>query len=132
MKTNVFRGISRPNKVATRPLHSTKCMVWTAISARGIVRPFFIKESGTIATVTKERYVEVPKIFKSQLQTLYLSLMGKFWLQQDGASSHTSNLAQDWLKENFGNRTISLKTNFEWASYSPDLSPPNFFLWGYL
>lgn len=27
---------------------------------------------------------------------------------------------------------ISLKTKFEWASNSPDLSPPDFFLWGYL
>ena len=25
---------------------------------------------------------------------------------------------------------ISLKTNFEWASHSPDLGPPDFFLWG--
>ena len=26
----------------------------------------------------------------------------------------------------------SLKTEFEWASHSPDLSLPDFFLWGYL
>jgi len=76
--------------------------------------------------------VEVLKTFKSKLQTLYPSLMSKFWFQQDGASSHTSNLSRDWLKENFGGRVISLKTDFEWAPHSPDLSPPDFFLWGYL
>ena len=76
--------------------------------------------------------MEVLKTFKSELQTLYPSLMSKFWFQQDGASSHTSNLSQDWLKENFGGRVISLKTDFEWAPHSPDLSPPDFFLWGYL
>ena len=27
---------------------------------------------------------------------------------------------------------ISLKTDLEWAPYSPDLSPPDFFLLGYL
>ncbi|CAM1304959.1 Uncharacterised protein r2_g1479 [Pycnogonum litorale] len=131
-KTNVFWGSSRPNEVATKPLHSPKCTVWAAISARGIIGPIFIEESGAAVTVTKERYVEVLKIFKSELQTLYPSLMSKFWFQQDGASSHTSNLSRDWLKKNFGDRVISLKTDFEWAPHSPDLSPPDFFLWGYL
>ena len=131
-KTNVFWGSSRPNEVATKPLHSPKCTVLAAISARGIIGPIFIEESGAAVTVTKERYVEVLKTFKSELQTLYPSLMSKFWFQQDGASPHTSNLSLDWLKENFGGRVISLKTDFEWAPHSPDLSPPDFFLWGYL
>ena len=131
-KTNVFWGSSKPNEVATKPLHSPKCTVWAAISARGIIGPIIIEESRAAVTVTKERYVEVLKTFKSELQTLYPSLVSKFWFQQDGASSHTSNLSRDWRKENFGGRVISLKTDFERASNSPDLSPPDFFLWGYL
>ena len=98
-----------------------------AISARGIIRPIFIKESGAVVTVTKKRYVEVLKTFKSELQTFFSSLMSKFWFKQDGASSHTSNLSRDWLKENFGGRVISLKTDMEWAPFSPDLSPQIFF-----
>ena len=121
-KTNVFWRSSRPNKGATKPLHSPKCTVWAAISARGIIRPIFIKESVAAVTVIKERYVEVLKNFKSELQTLYPSFMSKFWFQQDGASSHTSNLSRDWLKENFGGRVISLKTDFEWAPRSPDIN----------
>ena len=66
LKTNVFQT-SRPNKVATKPLHSPKCMVWTAISARGIIRPFFIKESGMTVTVTKDQYGEVLKTSKNKL-----------------------------------------------------------------
>ena len=31
-----------------------------------------------------------------------------------------------------GTRVISLKTEFEWAPHSPDLSPPDFCLWDYL
>ena len=76
--------------------------------------------------------MEVLKTFKSELHTLYPSLMSKFWFQQDGASSYTSNLSRDWLKENFGGQVVSLKTDFEWASHSPYLSPPDFFLWGNL
>ena len=40
---------------------------------------FFIKESGATVTVTKERYFYVLKHFKAELQTLYPSLMRKFW-----------------------------------------------------
>ena len=112
-RTNVFWGSSRLNEVATNPLHSPKCTVWAAISARGVIRPIFIEESGAAMTVTKERYVEVLKTFRSELQTLYPSLMSNFWFKQDGASSHTSNLPRDWPKENFGGRVISLKTDLE-------------------
>ena len=31
-----------------------------------------------------------------------------------------------------GTRVITLKTEFEWATHIPDLSSPDFFLWGYL
>ena len=109
------------------PLHSPKCTVWAAISARGIIRPIFIEEFGAAVTVTKERYVEVLKTFKSELQTFFPSPMSKVWFKQDEASSHNSNLSRNWLKENFGGRVISLKTDLEWAPYSPDLSPPDFF-----
>ena len=61
------------------PLHSPKCTVWAAILARGIIRPIFIEESGAAVTVTKERYVEVLKTFKSELQTFFPSVMSKFW-----------------------------------------------------
>ena len=71
------------------PLRSPKCTVWAAISARGIIRPIFIEESGAAVTVTKERFVEVLKTFKSELQTFFPSLMSKFWFKQDGASSQT-------------------------------------------
>ena len=128
----VHLGECRGLVAGTLPLHTHKCTMWAAISARGIIRPIFIEESGAAVTVTKERYVEVLKTFKSELQTFFPSLMSKFWFKQDGASSHTSNLSRDWLKENFGGRVISLKTDLEWAPYSPDLSPPDFFLWGYL
>ena len=37
-----------------------------------------------------------------------------------------------WLKEHFKKRIISKKFEIEWAPYSPDLSLPDFFLWGYL
>lgn len=131
-KNNVFWGSQKPTEVAQKPLHSAKCTVWAAISERGIIGPFFFEEHGSQVTVTKERYIEVLKDFWKELESLYPSWMKHFWFQQDGASPHTSHLSQDWLKQHFGKRVVSLKTDFEWAPHSPDLSPPDFFLWGYL
>ena len=51
---------------------------------------------------------------------------------QDGAPPHTANESRQWLAANFNNRVISLKTDFVWAPYSPDLNPLDFFLWGHL
>ena len=98
----------RYTEVATTPLHSPRCTVWAAISARGIIGPMFLEEFEATVTVTKERYVEVLEAFKSELYALYPSLMNRFWFQQDGASCHTSKMSRDWLKKNFRRRVISL------------------------
>ena len=54
------------------------------------------------------------------------------WFQQDGATSHTTVECLHWLKETFQNRLISHKSEFPWPPRSPDLSPLDFFLWGFL
>ena len=47
---------------------------------------------------------------------------------QDGASSHTSSLAMDWLRNHFPNKLISLKSEFlSWSARSPNLNPSDFF-----
>ncbi|KAI6661444.1 hypothetical protein LOD99_13316 [Oopsacas minuta] len=94
-KTNVFWGTQRPMEVAMKPLHSEKCTVWAAISAKGIIGPFFFEENDRAVTVTKERYVQVLELFWEQLRVLYPSLLNHFCFQQDGASSHTSNFSRD-------------------------------------
>ena len=81
-------------------------------------------------TVNKERYVEVLQKFSVELEAKFPGVRKKTWFQQDGASSHTSKLAFDWLHANFGKRVISLKTQFEWSPHSPDLSPPDFLSMG--
>jgi hypothetical protein len=51
------------------------------------------------------------------------------WLQQDGATSHTANSTMEMLKQFFDDRIISRNL---WPPQSPDLTPPDYFLWGYL
>jgi hypothetical protein len=49
------------------------------------------------------------------------------WFQQDGATAHTANNSMKLLNEIFGERVISINLK---PSRSPDLTPPDFHLWG--
>ena len=131
----VHWGSSAPEKVLTKPLHSPKVTVWMAMKrGGGLVGPFFFEdERGVTQTVNAERYQ------KTALQPFWRELVRRDgvdieqqWMQQDGATPHTAGGSMTWLKEHFPDRLISLKAEVEWAPHSPDLSPLDFFLWGYL
>lgn len=52
--------------------------------------------------------------------------------QQDGAPPHYEKEVRAWLTKKFPGRWIGRRGAIEWAPRSPDLSPVDFFLWGYL
>lgn len=54
------------------------------------------------------------------------------YFQQDGAPPHYSLLVRYILDTIFPNRWIGRKGPLKWAPRSPDLTPLDFFLWGYL
>ena len=131
-KNNVFWGSERPTEVAQKPLHSPKVTAWCAMSTLGIFGPFFFEERGETVTVNAERYIKVLKKFYKELKTRFPGYLKRLWFQQDGASPHSAHITRDWLKENFKKRVVSKNFSIEWSPHSPDLSPPDFYLWGYL
>ncbi|GFV46872.1 putative DD41D transposase [Trichonephila clavipes] len=52
--------------------------------------------------------------------------------QQDGATCHTARATIDLLKDAFGDRLISPFGSVNWPPRSCDLTPLDFFLWGYV
>ncbi|GFU55768.1 uncharacterized protein TNCV_2969371 [Trichonephila clavipes] len=59
--------------------------------------------------------------------------MGKeLWFQQDGATCHTARATIDLLKDTFGDRLISRFGPVNWPPRSCDLTPLDYFLWGYV
>ncbi|GFY05732.1 DUF4817 domain-containing protein [Trichonephila clavipes] len=56
----------------------------------------------------------------------------KLWFQQDGATCHTARATIDLLKDTFGDRLISRFGPVNWPPRSCDLTPLDYFLWGYL
>ncbi|GFV66059.1 uncharacterized protein TNCV_1440661 [Trichonephila clavipes] len=67
---------------------------------------------------------------RTTLNTLYR--LYELWFQQDGAACHTARATIDLLKDTFGDRLISRFGPVNWPPRSCDLTPLDYFLWGYV
>ena len=124
-------GTEPPNVVTTKSLHSRKCTAWCALSSDGIIGPYWFEDNAENAvTVNQENYRHVIKKFTACLRGRRFDLK-KLWFQQDGTTPHTAVETRKLLSEKSEDRLISLKAFHIWAPHSPDLSPLDFFLWGY-
>ncbi|GFS73321.1 hypothetical protein TNCV_4712011 [Trichonephila clavipes] len=57
--------------------------------------------------------------------------MQELWFK-DGATCHTARATIDLLKDTFGDRLISRFGPVNWPPRSCDLTPLDYFLWGYV
>ncbi|GFX13159.1 DUF4817 domain-containing protein [Trichonephila clavipes] len=73
-------------------------------------------------------YVETP--LHPEKLTVWCALWAGF--QQDGATYHTARATIDLLKDTFGDRLISRFGPVNWPPRSCDLTPLDYFLWGYV
>ncbi|GFV59198.1 transposable element Tc3 transposase [Trichonephila clavipes] len=96
---------ANPHAYVETPLHPEKLTVWCALWAGGIIGPYFFKND--------EGHNEL-------------------WFQQDGATCHTARATIDLLKDTFGDRLISRFGPGNWPPRSCDLTPLDYFLWGYV
>ncbi|GFW30796.1 putative LOC100569746 [Trichonephila clavipes] len=56
----------------------------------------------------------------------------ELWFQQDGATCHTARATIDLFKDTFGDRLISRFGPVNWPPRSCDLTPLDYFPWGYV
>jgi hypothetical protein len=61
-----------------------------------------------------------------------LSDLNNIWFQHDGAPAHSSYAVRDFLDDRFPQKWIGRGGTVEWAPRSPDLTPLDFFFWGFL
>jgi hypothetical protein len=54
------------------------------------------------------------------------------WFQQDGAPPHFNIAVRRHLDAHFPNRWIGRGGPIAWPPRSPDLTPPDFWLWGHI
>ena len=83
-------------------------------------------------TITKTRYIDVLNKLWRALGTRHALNLDVQWFQQDEATLHTSNITMEWLEHRFPNQLISRRRKPEWFPYSPDLNPPDVYLWRFL
>lgn len=97
--------------------------------------PYFIEEiddpNDHRKTLTSSRYIHFLKteLIPELRRRLTPEQFSTCWWQQDGASSHTAKNTIKFLKQNFGNRIISLNSDFVWPPHSPDLNPLDYWFW---
>lgn len=118
-----------PRVIHQRELYSEKCTVWCGVTSEGIIGPVFFENAhGDAITVDGQRY-------RNMLETWvrpFVENRPDLWFQQDGATCHTAEATMQLLRELFGARIISRRSDINWPPRSPDLTAPDFFLWGFL
>ena len=109
-----------PYNFDEKDLHPLKIGIWIAISRRRIIGTIFFNE-----TINAERYQTA--ILTEFINQLHDDEISKGYFQQDGATAYTARTTIDYLQQCYGNRIISQGL---WPSRSPDLTPPDDFLFG--
>ncbi|GFT52252.1 putative DD41D transposase [Trichonephila clavipes] len=122
---------ANPQVYVETPSHPEKQTVWCALWAGGIIGPYFFKnDEGHNVTVNGDRYrAMITNFFIAELNNHDVQ---KLWFQQDGATCHTAHATIYLLKDTFGDRLISRFRPVNWAPRSCDLTPLDYFLWGYV
>ncbi|GFU76534.1 putative transposable element [Trichonephila clavipes] len=104
-----------------------KLTVWCAL---WLVESFFKNDEGHNLTVNSDRYrATITNFFIPELNNHGVQ---ELWFQQDGATCHTARATIDLLKDTFGDRLILRFGSMNWPPRSCDLTPLDYFLWGYV
>ncbi|GFX94889.1 uncharacterized protein TNCV_2379621 [Trichonephila clavipes] len=101
---------ANPQVYVETPLHPEKLTVWCALWAGGIIGPYFFKnDEGHNVTVNGDRYrAMITNFFIPELNNHDVQVL---WFQQDGAACFEP---------------------VNWPPRSCDLTPLDYFLWGYV
>ena len=110
-----------------------KFTVWIGLCGNGqIIGPFFFDRNvngrNYLQMLNNDVVPQLQQHFQIQIEGAFRNL----WWAQDGAPAHRLIAVRNRLRELFGNRVIALHHDVEWPPRSPDLTPCDFFLWGYL
>jgi hypothetical protein len=83
--------------------------------------------------LTANRYIEV---LENNLRNVFEGIPENehcdLWFQQDGAPAHNARIVRQYLSIRFPNRWIGTHGPINWPPRSPDITPMDFFLMGFL
>jgi hypothetical protein len=120
-------GTENPHEVIEHQRDSPKVNVWCAMTINKVYGPFFFVEK-TVSGITFLDMLEQFAI--PQLQSD--GLLESCYFQLDGAPPHFHHSVRESLDKFFPARWIGRNGPLPWPPRSPDLTPLDYFLWGYV
>lgn len=115
-----------------------KLNVWAGILGNEIIGPIFIEENltGQLYLNLLENVIDplITQSLESQVDEEDNPLLDEqnLHFQLDGAPPHYALHVRQWLDQRYPDKWIGRRGALEWPARSPDLTPLDFFLWGYL
>ena len=102
--------------------------VWCGIINGQIIGPYFFD-----GNITGIKYLSMlENDLPAMLENVDLHTRQQMFIQQDGAPPHYSRRVRDFFDDRYANRWIGRGSQIRWPPRSPDLTSPDFFLWGFL
>ena len=125
-----YWGIENPRALVETKSFTPKVNVWVAMSSRHIIGPFFFEdEEGKSLTINSDRYIGMlEQFFLPELRRRRVR-SNSVWFQHDLATPHTSAKTVAAVEAMFPDKVIGKGS---WPPRSPDISPLDSFLFGYL
>jgi hypothetical protein len=102
--------------------------VWCGIIGNQLIGPHIIE-----GNLNGQMYRDIlENVLPTLFEDLSLELRQNMWFQHDGCPAHYSSIAREILDRNFNGCWIGRAGPVNWPARSPDLTSPDFFLWGYV
>lgn len=121
-----YWAANNPHWMRTVPnQHPWSLNVWCAIFEDRVIGPHFFQGHLNGQVYTDFLRNQLPRLLNQNLNP-------NVWFQQDGAPPHYAIQARTYLNEIFENRWIGRGGPVNWPARSPDLTPLDFFLWGFI
>jgi len=122
----VYWSSENPRQFLVKHMKSPSVTVLAAVSSRGLIGPFFFP-----ATVTGKSFLKVmDEEMIPKVREVYLD--AEVFMQMDGAPGHWAKDVRTFMDSKFPNKWIGRGGPIPWPPRSPDLTPPDFFLWGFI
>lgn len=108
--------------------HRWSVNVWGGIVGQHVVGPYFFDGHLNGAMFLDFISNHLPEL----LENIPLHIRQRLWLQLDGAPAHFQVNVRNELNRRYPNRWIGRGGPQNWPARSPDLTSPDFFLWGHI
>ena len=102
--------------------------IWIGVVGPRMIGPFIYD-----GNLNAQRYINIlARFVEPYLEDLPLAEMIRKLYQQDGAPAHNAAVTTNKLNQMFGDQWMGTRGPVPWPARSPDLSPLDFFIWGFV